>query len=387
MNTRIMTTHLSLFGAATLLVGFGVAPPVFSQEEDPSATLESTQEAAPPQEVAAAEVGSNILDAEARGHRGLSFKGPRGNIIHIRPPNSNVSRAVGAVNAPLTIYGPSFSYNGGPVVTTAAIYTIFWVPSTLQNGKATKMSKAYINLQNRFVADYPGHGIDNNNTQYYQVVNGVNQYIHNSGRFAGTFTDTSPYPASGCTDTVTPGNCITDAQLQDETEKVIASQGWPSGSLTAVYLVFTSTGEGSCFDSTSTECAFTDYCAYHSNWGTAAAPIIYANLPYGYTSYCQDPDAPSPNNNPDAETSTTNAVHELTESITDPEGTAWYDQSGNEIADDCYDGIAADDYGTNSWDGGLANEMWNGHFYELQGMWDVHMAQPETGGLCVWLGP
>src|SRR5260370_4637021 len=39
---------------------------------------------------------------------------------------------------------------------------------------------------------------------------------------AGVFVDNSPYPASGCTDIATPGNCITDAQIQAEIRKVIA---------------------------------------------------------------------------------------------------------------------------------------------------------------------
>jgi hypothetical protein len=385
MDTKIITAPLYRFGAVILMTVLGFAPPLFAQEADPSAAPESALDpAASPQEAPAAENRGNILDAEARGHRGLSFRGPGGNIIHIRPPRASIAlRAAGVASAPATT--PVFSYNGGPVMTTANIYTIFWIPSALQNGAKTKMSKAYINLQNKFAGDYPGHGIDNNNTQYYQVANGVTTYIHNTGKLAGkggTFTDTSPYPASGCTDSATPGNCITDTQLQAEIANVIASQGWPNGGLTNIYLVFTSSNEGSCFsDGGYTFCAYIDYCAYHSYAGTEAAPIIYANLPYGTTSICQDPDTPSPNNNPDADTSTTNAVHELTESITDPEGTAWYDQLGYEIADDCYDGVAADDYGTNSWDNGLANEMWNGHFYELQGIWDLHTNQ------CVWLGP
>ena len=376
-----MMPQLTVLGAATLLTGLGFVPALCAQEATSSSTRDSTLDATVHE--APVEVGSNILDAEAKEHLGLSVKGPNGNIIHIRrPPHSNAPRAREADAVPPTT--SNVEYHGGPVMTTAVIYTIFWIPSNLQNGAPTSMSKAYMNLQNRFFADYPGHGIDNNNTQYYQVVNGVTTYAHNRGTFAGkngTFTDTSPYPASGCTDSVTPGNCITDAQVQAEIQNVIASQGWPSGGLTNVYMLFTSNGEGSCFDSTSTACAFTEFCSYHSYAGTETSPIIYANLPYGDTSICQDSNTPSPNNNPDADTSIANASHELTESITDPLSNAWWGSGGNEIADDCYDGIASNDYSPNTWDGGLANQQWNGHYYEIQGMWNNHTSQ------CAQVGP
>jgi hypothetical protein len=39
----------------------------------------------------------------------------------------------------------------------------------------------------------------------------------------------------------------------------------------------------------------------------------------------------------------------------------WYDSSGYEIGDEC-----AYFYGFNGWDGGLANEGWDGHPFLLQ---------------------
>jgi hypothetical protein len=102
---------------------------------------------------------------------------------------------------------------------------IFWVPPTLQNGKATSMSAAYQTIQKNVLSDYAGHGIDNKNTQYYQGSTSK-KYIQNSGQLAGSYVDTSAYSASGCNDTATPGNCITDAQLQAEIEKVMTPKGW-----------------------------------------------------------------------------------------------------------------------------------------------------------------
>ena len=53
----------------------------------------------------------------------------------------------------------------------------------------------------------------------------------------------------------------------------------------------------------------------------------------------------------------------------------------SENGDLCATYVAASMYGTNTWDGGLANQMWNGRFYEVQTEWDNH-----TGG-CAQVGP
>ena len=181
-----------------------------------------------------------------------------------------------------------------PSVTT---YAIFWVPAKLQNGGATSMTAHYQTVQSNLLRDYAGHGIDNNNTQYYQVTGtGTKQYIQNKGGFGGSFVDTDPYPASGCSDTATPGNCITDAQLETEVQKVMALKGW-TGGLTKMFLVFTSSGEGSCFDSSGSSCAYAEYCAYHSFIDTST-PVVYGNEPFGNPSVCQAPGTPSPNADP-----------------------------------------------------------------------------------------
>ena len=51
----------------------------------------------------------------------------------------------------------------------ATTYAIFWLPAKLQNGTPTSISLLYRLLIRKFLTDYPGHGIDNNNTQYFSV--------------------------------------------------------------------------------------------------------------------------------------------------------------------------------------------------------------------------
>ena len=293
-----------------------------------------------------------------------------GQNIHVFPTVTRRGAATTLDSGPLV-------YHGGLVMQAGVTpYVIFWVPPKLQNGSATTMSAQYQTVQKNMLSDYPGHGIDNNNTQYTQVVNNAKTYIQNKGAAAVTYLDTNPYPASGCKDTVTPGGCITDSQLQAEIKRVLALKAW-SGGLNKVFLVFTSSGEGSCIDSTNSECSYTYYCAYHSYYLAGSTPVVYANEPYGDTTSCQSAGQPSPSGNPVADAAATSASHELTESITDPELNAWYTAQGNEIGDLC-----AYDYGLYyNWDGGNANQMWNGHFYMLQTEFDNNQLS------CVQVGP
>jgi len=317
-----------------------------------------------------------LLPAAAVAQNGSSQLTPHtdGNNIHIFPTiNSKRALALPLDSGPLL-------YNGGPVMQNGVTpYVIFWVPPTLQSGGATSMSAHYQTVQKNMLGDYSAHGIDNNNTQYYQQLNftGKISYIQNKGATAAiTYVDTNPFPASGCTDSATPLNCITDAQLQAEIRRVMTLKGW-TGGLTKMFFVFTSSGEGSCFDSSNVSCAYVQYCAYHGAFLSGTTPIIYANEPYGDTSVCQASGIPTPNGDAVADAAATAASHELTEAITDPELDAWFTSQGNEIGDLC-----AYNYGSSyPWDSGNANQMWNGHFYMLQTEFDNNTLS------CVQVGP
>lgn len=314
--------------------------------------------------------------SNAAPHRaGLPQLTPPGGRIHLKP----TVQGAAALAKALADSGPLL-YHGGPTMQTATIYAILWAPPTLQNGGPTSFPSHYAIVNLLALVDYPFHGIDNNNTQYFQTVGTTTTYILNAGSFGGFAVDTSPYPASGCTDTFTPGNCITDAQIQAEIQKVMASKGW-TGGLNNMFLLYTSKGEGSCSGSGPSDCAYTAYCAYHGSFGTSP-PIIYSNMPFDELSVCQNLGVPSPNGDPVADAEVSTATHEVTESITDPlvnVNSAWFTALGNEIGDLC-----AYNYGTNTWTSMVANdanEMWNGRFYEVQREFDNHASG------CVQVGP
>ena len=270
--------------------------------------------------------------------------------------------------------GPLVYTAGGSVMTgPVKIYSIFWVPPTLQDGSAAQMLTAYQKLQNRLIIDYPGHGLANNNTQHYQVKNNVKTYISSQGSFGGSYIHTAPYPLSTCQNSITPANCMTDADLQAEIQDVMALKGW-TGGLNTLFMVYIAKGEDICFDSSaSSDCAMATFCGYHSYIATTK-PVIYAMMPYGDPIGCGG--LKTPNNSPAAEAAMDTASHEISEAITDPLLNAWMTAQGNENADLCITS-----YLPNSWKNGQANQMWNGHFYELQQVYNNHIQA------CANIGP
>jgi len=289
----------------------------------------------------------------------LNVTAEGGRQIHVLPAVHKVKALAALNNNGGT---PPLLYHGGPVMTSPTVYAIFWAPPTLQDGSATSLSAAYQTVQTNMLKEYFGHGIANNNTQYYQVVGTTKTYIKNSGKFGASFVDTSSYPGKDCTDPAvpTPTNCITDTDLRNEITKVMGLKGWTGGG-NKIFFLFTSSNEGQCAVSNS-QCSYNNYCAYHSSFvNSSSQSVIYANVPYGNTSFCQVPGAPSPNSNPAADAAATGASHELTEAITDPLGNAWFDSSGYEIGDEC-----AYFYGLAGYNSGKANELWDGHPFFLQ---------------------
>lgn len=302
--------------------------------------------------------------------------GQSGNIhLHLTPQLVRQLKAQAAASTSVTpAVTPAMTYHGGPVMTGTYVYAVFWVPPTLQSGATTTLSSKYIALAKQLLVDYPGHGIANNNTQY----NAGSSYASSFGGLSGYYVDTNPYPASDCTDSVTPGNCITDSQLQTEITRVMALEKW-TPALNKMFIVFTSTGEGSCSDGTSSSCAYTHYCGYHGYFATTSGPTIYANMPYADPNHCyaSGNGQHSPNGDIASDALLNVTSHEITEAVTDPELNAWWDTAnGEEIGDLC-----AWQFGTADWDSGLANQMWRGHYYDLQLEYNNHTAS------CVKVGP
>ena len=284
------------------------------------------------------------------------------------PVNSKVISTSGAL-----VY-----HAGGSIMPYQLVYLIFWAPAQLQTGATTGFSAKYGTVDYLHPAWIPDNGLLNLATQYYQTIGGTTSYIINAGYLAGAYVDSGAYPASGCTDTVTPGNCITDGQIQTEIAHAMAVNGW-TGGMNKIFILYTSSGEGSCMTG-GTSCAYTNYCAYHGFFSSGGQNVIYANMPYANPATCQTGVETSPNQDALADAETSPTSHEMIEAVTDPLLNAWYDASGNEIGDLC-----AYNYGTNTWtnpaNGIKANQSWNGWYFEDQTEYNNHTAS------CTQVGP
>lgn len=257
--------------------------------------------------------------------------------------------------------GGNLTYHGGPVLTTNRTVSIFWAPSNYP------ISTGYSTVINQYFDDVAvaSGATDNVYSVLNQYYNSSNTHITYSSSHGGSYVDMQPYPTSGgCTDNVSQTTiCITDGQIRAELQRLFSSSPSPIGAPSAntTYFVFTAKNVGSCFNSST--CAFSYYCAYHSNVSVGATTVQYANQPYADTvaSACDSGYHPNAATSPDADATINVTSHEHRESINDPLGNAWYDRRGAEGSDKC-----AWNFGTVT--GGF-NQTINNHHYILQQEW------------------
>jgi hypothetical protein len=313
-----------------------------------------------------------LSDAEKNGLAPiLNHVGENGNHVHLWPTTAGQEARMRYGLAGNSASSNALSYHGGAIMNPKVsgstqnylqIYTIYWMPAsgTLQNGATTGFAGNYQQVNNLLGQLLPTNHLMNVATQYYQS-NSATTFV-NQGYLAGTTVYTANYPASGCTDSATPGACVSDAQVQSAIGAAMTAAGWTPGP-NKIFLMYTSSGEGSCISGST--CAYTYYCAYHSSFtatinGTKGS-VIYGNEPYGNPSTCQASGQSTPNAvvngvnyGPYADLAANVASHEVMEMVTDPFGNAWFDRSGNEIGDKC-----GWNFGTNTYSVPVANQYWS----------------------------
>jgi hypothetical protein len=281
--------------------------------------------------------------------------GPPERILGIVPVHDQVNSARPSTNSNLT-------YHGGPVMHQNRVYTIFW-------GSSSSWDSGYISTINKYFADVAADSGKSTNVYFSDT-----QYTDSSGSIAysvnvgGSFSDTTPYPANGCTDKAT-AICLSDGQLQTEVENAMTTNNWNAvgaDGVQSLFLVFTPKGVGSCAQGS---CAYTNYCAYHSWMGSGSGATLYANQPYAVQNYriytCDSGQRP---NGVTADATVNLISHEHNEAITDEQGSAWYDSRGSENGDKC-----AWNFGTTSGPTGAKyNQTINGSHYYLQQEWSNH---------------
>ncbi len=248
------------------------------------------------------------------------------------------------------------TYHGGPVMRVNTSYAIYWVPA------GSIMVPGYQSTISQYFADVSRDSGRTSNVYFSETqYSDTTGFIAYTSTFGGAIIDTNPFPANGCPVYANVTSCLTDAQVAAEIRNVAAAHGLPSDG-THAYFMFTPKGVGGCFDATGSTCAFTYYCAYHSNTGN----LLYANMPYANTAPSSCSSGQSPNGN-DADATLNVTSHEHREMINDPYGTAWWDARGYEGSDRC-----AWNFGTplgTATNGAAYNQLINGHRYYLQREW------------------
>ncbi|NNN04440.1 MAG: hypothetical protein HKL90_00930 [Elusimicrobia bacterium] len=217
-------------------------------------------------------------------------------------------------------------YYGGPVISNAKVYAVFWGPN-VDAQTQSQVGPFFSNILGSTYMDWLSEYATN--VKAVDGRPGTNQTI-GRGTFAGSVTIT---PANASTN-------LTDAMIQSELDAQIAAGKLAKPDANSLYMIFFpagvsislgsgSTGGGSC----------SDFCAYHEGF---KSPRDGSSIYYGVMPTCGGVGCGA---GFDGLSSTTS--HELIEAVTDPFPTdgsnpsypqAWNDNQGNEVADLCVGG-------------------------------------------------
>lgn len=306
--------------------------------------------------------GASALIASA-GSAQVSYKPLRGASTGTSQP---LSKQHAAAVRPL-------EYHGGPVMPSNLNYAVYWAPSgssAYPSGYTTGIDRWFEDLA------HDSGGIQNTDSILAQYGDSSGQHALYSSQFGGALFDTASYPANGCSQAPT---CFTDAQLRAELTRYVGEMHLPTD-LQHEYFLLTPPGVESCLEAAGHSCSAGSkkpvYCAYHGYIATAGGPLVYANTPYMNGTNC-DTGEEHPNGNPSDATLGGGLVHEHSESVTDPQLTAWYDSKKEEVADKCRTFKVVTEFGEplgKAANGANYNEIINGDLYWYQQMWSNETA-------------
>ena len=212
-------------------------------------------------------------------------------------------------------HGP-LQYHAGKVIHASDSYAIYWDPLELYNSEWMRTIDKYFqnvgtasgSLGNVFALNAQ-YGETGYSTQPSATPLAKEAHAADQSTFRGAYTDTTPYPSSGCIERAEVA-CLTDAQIKTELQKVIKSGALPGATgtvpgakSTPVYYILTPPGVTVCAGASSpSTCsnsgvleneaneikeakvshpAETGICGYHS-WTEPEPkkPIVYAVQPW-----------------------------------------------------------------------------------------------------------
>jgi len=176
----------------------------------------------------------------------------------------------------------------------------------------------------------------------YKFLNNLNEsgMTHITDQYVGAYRDGRYPPGAGLSATGTVPPILYDSDMIDIAYEAASLLGSGYGHIYHIYLP---PGQDVCF-APGLPCYSPDnpstfaFCAYHSSFDSPIGHVLYTVEPYANVAGCQV-FPPSPNG-PTVDSTANILSHEVFETITDPDGTAWlngYSQALflDEIGDEC----------------------------------------------------
>jgi hypothetical protein len=214
--------------------------------------------------------------------------------------------------------GPALSYHGGPTITSAKAFPIFWGASWGTGGADAANANTII----AFLGNFGTSPQYNTITQY----SGIKTSVLNTG---GAWFDAS-YPTAA-------NHGVSDTDVQNEVVKYLTTMHVTPNAST-IYEVFIPNGYYSYFSSSQTSCGgpALAFCAYHSSFTYGGVDVKYSSMPYPSCSGCQASGSYTGGHTwTTAQNIEMFVGHETREAVTDEDGNAWYDPRGYEADDKC----------------------------------------------------
>ncbi len=212
-------------------------------------------------------------------------------------------------------YPDDLQYHQGPVVDFAQSHNIYLLP-----GGNCPIATCWGNPK-KFLRDL-----------------GESEFIHVTDQYVGQHASDRYTVGVGASLSYTPpATPLTDNDMRAVVHAVASLIG--DAGYHHIYHVFLPPGQDECFDSTFTTCASNVFCAYHSSVDFKdIGHALYSVEPYANVPGCQV--RPGTPNGTLVDSTNTVLSHELIETITDPDGTAWWNSRdngsyGQEIGDEC----------------------------------------------------
>ncbi|HEV2202324.1 MAG TPA: hypothetical protein VGR73_21105 [Bryobacteraceae bacterium] len=206
----------------------------------------------------------------------------------------------------------TITYHGGAVMTGAPVNVYIVYYGAVDGGTQDIVNQFFTDLSSS-----PEYAV---NSTYYDA---VPNYIAKTFRFVSLYEDNPPSQGTSVGSSTVPAilaNAITGGHLPADSH--------------GVYFVVTAPGmkvSGFC----------KSFCAYHTSTTISGTPIRYALVPDPGQA-CTGCDGNfflgqnvTPNGNQGADEMTDSMIHELSESVTDPDLGAWYTSNGAENGDLC----------------------------------------------------